>query len=245
MKKIVITIFLMAWVSILKADIQLGFEGGGVWQLRNDLQRPQNTTATRLALDEIDSGPFSYYRVEAYIRPSDKHGFRFLYAPLTIEVKNTPTSAIRYNEQSFVAGSEVKYTYQFNSYRLTYFYALNGQSEKQFNIGFTAKIRDAETKLSQEASSSQTSYDNVGFVPLLFLEYQRPVFSHWLFHFSFDGLAGGPGRAFDFAFKLRRKLGSLGQIGFGYRVLEGGVDNDKVYNFALLSFALVEWVVSF
>ena len=225
------------------AEIQLGFEGGAVWQLRNDLQRPQVEGATRLSLDEIDKGPERFYRIEAYYRPKSNHGFRALYAPFALEVTDTPSDSIRYNNQDFSAGEEVTYRYMFNSYRLTYYYAFWGHGESQFNVGFTAKIRDAETRLTQ--GQITTSYDNVGFVPLLYLEYQTAINSDWFFHFNFDGLAGGPGRAFDFAFKLRRKINNWGMLGIGTRTLEGGADNEKIYNFSLLQYALIEFVAAF
>lgn len=243
MKSFIVIGALSFLCSPLWASIKLSLEGGQVWQWRNDLQRPQNSSATRLALDEIDQGPKPYYRVELFLRPNSKHGFRLLYAPLSIEVKNTPESAIRYNGEDYIAGEEVTYFYQFNSYRLTYFYAFRGHGDQQFNLGFTGKIRDAETRLTQ--GNRVSSYDNVGFVPLLYLGYQTPISPNWLFHFSFDGLAGGPGRAFDFTFKLRRKLGKVSSFGIGTRTLEGGVDNDKVYNFSWLQYGLLDLTIGF
>ena len=108
MQRTLLLIFLFFPFSLL-ASIQLGVEGGFVWQLRNDLQRPQVEGATRVALDEIDKGPEPFYRVEAYYRGSPNHGFRALYAPFELEVKNTPSSTIRYNNQDFSQGQEVSY----------------------------------------------------------------------------------------------------------------------------------------
>jgi hypothetical protein len=238
-----VVLILSLFPFLTHAEFQFGIEGGAVWQLRNDLQRPQVEGATRLALDEIDKGPESFYRLEAYYRPNSNHGFRALYAPFALEVTDTPSQVIRYNDQDFVAGEEVTYRYMFNSYRLTYYYAFWGHGESQFNVGFTAKIRDAETRLTQ--GSTVTSYDNVGFVPLLYIEYQKAINSNWFFHFNFDGLAGGPGRAFDFSFKLRRKVNDWGMLGIGTRTLEGGADNEKIYNFSLLQYALIEFVAVF
>ena len=49
----------------------------------------------------------------------------------------------------------------FNSYRFSYIYALRGFGKDQINVGFTAKVRDAETRFSQPGIVS--SYDNIGF----------------------------------------------------------------------------------
>ncbi|MBC76041.1 MAG: hypothetical protein CME64_08485 [Halobacteriovoraceae bacterium] len=222
---------------------QISVEAGQVWQLRNDLQIPNDDAGTRIELDEIDQGPEGFYRLEGYYRPAKNYGFRVLYAPLTLKLSNTPDSSVNFNDRTFSAGSEIDYEFKFNSYRLTWFYAFWGHGDEQFNLGFTGKIRDADTKLSQ--GSTSTNYDNVGFVPLLYLEYLKPLSDKWSFHFSFDGLAGGPGRAFDFAFKLRRDFDKYGALGAGLRTLEGGADNDKVYSFAFFQYALLEWSIGF
>lgn len=225
-----------AYAGVL--DLQL--EGGALYQYRNDLQIPPTSDGTRVALDEFDGGPFPYYRFEGFWRFAKNHGARVVYAPLSVTLKNTPTQAVNFNGQTFNPNQEVEYTYQFNSYRLTYFYSFWGHGDDQLNLGFTAKIRDADTILTQNGVTR--NYDNVGFVPLLYFEYQKALGGEWLFHTSFDGLAGGPGRAFDVSFKIRRKLGSLGMLGLGTRFLEGGADNDKVFSFSLFQFFMAEFV---
>lgn len=47
-----------------------------------------------------------------------------------------------------------------------------------------------------------------------------------------DGLAAPQGRAFDLSIKSHYDLWDWCSLGFGYRAIEGGVDNDEVYNFA-------------
>ncbi len=200
--------FLFSQFALASPKFQIGLETGAFWQIRNDLQRPQNTSNSLIKLDEIDSEPELFYRLESYFYATEKHAFRFLYAPLSIELKNRPTEVLVLNDQTFASGEEISFLYRFNSYRLTYFYSIYRTQEKQLNIGFTAKIRDAKTELRQ--GNRSTSFDNLGFVPLLYFEYLEPIFSNWFFHFNFDGLAGGPGRAFDFSFKLRRKWQDLG-----------------------------------
>ena len=220
--------------------IDLQIEGGGVWQHRNDLQIPSNSQGTRFALDQYDSGPSPFYRLEGFYRFSKNHGLRALYAPFEVDLQNTPQNSVKFNGRTFNANQPIDFTYQFNSYRLTYFYAFWGHGDEQLNLGFTGKIRDADTRLTQNGQT--TNYDNVGFVPLLYFEYQKLLGKNWFFHFNLDGLAGGPGRAFDFAFKLRRKIGNIGMLGIGTRVLDGGADNEKVFSFALFQYAVLEFV---
>jgi hypothetical protein len=52
--------------------------------------------------------------------------------------------------------------------------------------------------------------------------------------FDFDGLAGGPGSAFDSSEKSGYDLGDRWRITLGYRTLEGGAGVESVYNFAWL-----------
>ena len=81
--------------------------------------------------------------------------------------------------------------------------------------------------------------DDLGFVPLLHLAARYRINDRWSFDADFDGLAGGPGRAFDAAIKLQHDLTDRWRIGAGYRTLEGGADNDTVYNFAWFHYAFI------
>lgn len=84
----------------------------------------------------------------------------------------------------------------------------------------------------------------MGFVPLLHLyaAYRFPGFS---LYFEGDGLAGGPGRAFNLF--LARASPSLKnyQSKVGYRFLEGGADVDEVYNFTLVHYGIIGLIYAF
>lgn len=108
-------------------------------------------------------------------------------------------------------------------------------------MGVTAKIRDAKFKLAEGGRSKIKR--NSGLVPLLY------VFSEYKFNnglrlaFDFDGWAAPQGRALDAALMAGVPLRENLFLNLGYRVLEGGVDNDKVYNFSRLEylFSSVHW----
>jgi hypothetical protein len=81
------------------------------------------------------------------------------------------------------------------------------------------------------------SKKNVGFVPLFHFRASKSLNSDWGFRFDLDGLAAPQGRAFDAAFFIERKIPDSRFTAFGgYRTVEGGADNDEVYNFAWLHF---------
>lgn len=79
----------------------------------------------------------------------------------------SPTEDIQFSESLFLMGTDSDALYKFNSYRLSYIYHFDQVGKVQFRLGFTAKIRDAETSLSQ--GSNQQSFTDIGFVPLIHL----------------------------------------------------------------------------
>lgn len=118
----------------------------------------------------------------------------------------------------------------FNSYRFSYFYSLVRTPKTQFDIGATIKIRDAEIRLEQAELVSTN--DNIGFVPLLYLSGSHKLSDKWTLSADLDGLAGGPGRAIDLGIALEYSLSKRWMMGAEVRVLDGGADNERVYNFA-------------
>ncbi len=208
-------------------------EGGPVWQTRNDQAIP-GVGGTRFSLSDIDTGPFANYRIYLGHR-WDRHEVRALYAPLSIGLNTSLTSPVSFMGSTFAAGTPTEAFYKFNSYRLTYTYLYDPVGAWNFGLGFTAKIRDAEVRLTQGALVQ--SKKNVGFVPLLHFRASRSLNTDWGFRFDLDGLAAPQGRAFDAAFFIERKIPDSRFTAFGgYRTVEGGADNDEVYNFAWLHF---------
>ena len=79
-----------------------------------------------------------------------------------------------------------------------------------------------------------------GFAPLLHVGAEYRLSDRWQFLLDFDGLAGGPGRAFDVALKANYDINDNWRVGAGYRLLEGGVDSNAVFNFAWVNYAVLE-----
>lgn len=217
-------------------------ESGLAWQHRNDVQIPSKT-GTGLSFDEADSGPFFHYRAEVHVDINSDHGLRFIYAPLSIEVKSTTNSSINYNSVTFDANQPITINYTFNSYRLGYTYSLYRSGDNYFKIGLTGKIRQAEIKFTQ--GSKVSSYDNVGFVPLLYYGFLYNFTKDWSFFTDADFAAAPQGRAIDMTLKIRRNLSKQSAISIGIRGLEGGADNDKVKTFSFITYAVADFVYSF
>jgi hypothetical protein len=211
------------------------FEFSPVWQSKNDVRIP-NDTGTKFSLRDIQgSGPFLSGRVFLTYALNPKHEFGLLAAPLSITETGELQEPVFFAGESFAAGPGVKATYQFNSYRMTYRYRIYAGDRWTWKLGITGKIRDAKIELSDGTTSARD--DDLGFVPLLHLDGVCRLSDKWNFHLNMDGLAAPQGRAFDISLKARYSFSKNWDAAFGYRMLEGGADVDRVYTFAWLHYA--------
>ncbi len=221
----------------LKRKWAVEVEVGPVWTSRNDVAVPGDT-GTRFALDDVTgSGPFPWGRATLDYQIAPRHSIRALVAPLYINETGTLSQPVSFQGQNFAAGVPTEATYKFNSYRLTYRYRLWHTCKWTVNVGATAKIRDAKIELVQ--GGQRATETDVGFVPLLHVDAEYRISNCWRMTADLDGAAAPQGRAFDFALKLHRDINERWSVGFGYRLLEGGADNDTVFTFAWLHQALV------
>jgi hypothetical protein len=78
---------------------------------------------------------------------------------------------------------------------------------------------------------------NVGFVPLINFRLLWNINDKFGLLLDGDALAAPQGRAEDVLIAATYKLSDNFGIRAGYRILEGGADNDEVYNFALFHYA--------
>jgi hypothetical protein len=217
---------------------ELELESGPVWQTRNDVQIPNAPSGTRFSLvTPLGNGPWPAGRVYVTWHISARHSLRALFAPLSVTGTGTVSGPIDFAGETFPGGSGLRGTYKFNSYRLTYRYRFLARDRLRLWIGFTGKIRDAKIELEQGTLTARDT--DVGFVPLLHFasDWQPTAQTHVLL--DFDGLAGGPGRAFDVALKLGYDLNRHWRLSGGYRTLEGGADVSSVYAFAWLHYGIV------
>lgn len=237
---------LILWLAPVAAVAQqpllvMELEGGPVWQTSNDVEIPNDGTATRFSLtDVVGSGPWPAGRLYVTWNVSGRHGVRLLLAPLSVTEDGVLDGPVDFAGASYGPG-QVRATYTFNSYRLSYRYRFREAGRLTAWVGFTAKIRDAEIALEQGTTASNS--DDLGFVPLLHLAGEWRAAPGWRLSFDADALAGGPGRAVDAALRVGYDLGENWTLAAGYRTVEGGADVSTVYNFAWLHYAVasVTW----
>lgn len=225
-----------------EAQTQLRLEGDLSWQSRND-QRVPGTGGTDFSLSDIKQGPFPGYRLYVGHRFQERHEIRLLYAPLEIQLDTEFSKPISFAGTNFAAATPSTALYKFNSYRATYAYHFEPDGNWKYALGFTAKIRDAEVRLAQGALAQSKS--NVGFVPLLNFQAEYDFGEGWLARLDFDGLAAPQGRAFDIGIFVDRKVDDAYSVFAGYRTIEGGADNDEVYNFAWIHKFVIGATASF
>lgn len=218
------------------AAVRVALELGPSWISRNDIRIPGDT-GTRFDMRELTGdGPDFFARVESDWQMNDRHGVRLTLAPLEVSGAGSLSEETDFAGESFQPGT-TRGSYQFSTYKLTYRYTVLDQEAWRWRVGFTALIRDAEVELRQ--GPVRASDDDVGVVPLLHLAGSYRLSERWLVSFDFDGLAGGPGRAFDAALKATYRVTDRWRIGGGYRTLEGGVDTDDVYSFGWIHYGVI------
>lgn len=221
---------LISTTSYAYTRVQL--ETGIVENSYNQVRIPGDAGTQFNIADSFDNQNY-YYRLNLLYEFKERHGLRFLYAPLNVEGDKSYGKDISFQGATFNSGQKTDTFYKFNSYRASYYYQLINDKNFQLDVGGTLKIRDAKIRLEQ--GGQKKSRSDLGLVPLLYLnaEYRWDQMRVGL---DFDGLAAPQGRAFDVALMGGYYFYPDLLLNFGYRMLEGGVDNDKVYNFSQFNF---------
>lgn len=225
-----------------RGPVTVEVEGGGVWFSGNDVRVPGDSGTRFDLLDLTGTGANGFYRIYGAWDLTRRHGLRLGIAPLEVSGTGKLGKRTRFAGTTFDPG-RTKATYRFSTYRLTYRYTFAEGPRAAWRIGFTGLVRDAKIQLEQDGQRARDT--NVGFVPLLHLYGRVRLTPDWDFVLDFDGLAAPQGRALDLGLKVVRDVGRNWQVGAGYRTLEGGVDNDEVYNFAWLHYGFASLAYRF
>ena len=230
-------ILLCIEVSNAKAQALIDLETGLVFTGYNNVSIPGNQ-GTRFSLkdDLIPKAEF-FYRARLNYTIKSRHTLSLLYAPLQTKSKGSVTNGILFEGVVFPANTELMATYKFNSYRLTYRYDIIKITKFEFGLGFTAKIRDAKIALSSPGLVAEKT--NLGFVPIINFRLLWNINNKFGILLDGDALAAPQGRAEDVLIAAIYKLSDNIRVRAGYRILEGGANNDEVYNFALFHYASV------
>jgi hypothetical protein len=231
---LLLTVFLN---TLANAQATIDFETGAVSTGYNDVRIPGDQGTLFSLKDDLEPETKPFYRIRLSYTIKSRHTLSLLYAPLKVKSEGSVANDILFEGVVFDANTQLTSTYKFNSYRLTYRYDIIKKERFEFGLGFTANIRDASITLS---STGQTSAkDNVGFVPIINFRLLWKIDDKFGLLLDGDALAAPQGRAEDVLIAATYKVSDNLGIRAGYRILEGGADNDEVYNFALFNYASV------
>ncbi len=221
----------------------LNVQGAAVFTSYNDVALPGDTGTKFSFNEDIDSEVAFSPRIEA--------GYEFpfhLYAgimasTLRIDAEGRLGEDVVFNGKTFAEGTDVDVRYRFDSYRATVRYYFVDNESFKAGAGFTGKIRDAE--ITMEGGGEKGGLTNTGFVPIINFYFE------WLATPELSVLVYGDaawspyGRAEDYFAGMKYNINSTFQLYAGYRMLEGGADNDEVYTFSMFHYAVIGAGLSF
>lgn len=226
-----------------KPSFEFIFENALAWQSSNVNQIPNSSQGTRFDIADFSKGASYAPRFYFSYAFNENHSLRALVFPFQAGGDKVLSEELKFDGKTFASGLNLNAKYKFHSYRLTYQYRLLNNEDWELKIGFTAKIRNAAVELSQ--GTTQQKYSNVGFVPLLYFNANYFLSPMWHLEFDMDALAAPQGRAEDISLQAWYTINPTWRVGGGYRSLEGGADNSKVYTFAWLHFVTLSTSVLF
>ncbi len=235
---------LILLASAAQAQAFVDVEGGVAFTGYNDVAIPADTGSTISLKNDIASDPAASFRMRVGYTFRGRHTVSVLIAPLTVYGSGTLDEDSTYQGKTFAAGSSVKSTYRFDSYRLTYRYDVIDSDNLVVSLGLTGKIRSADIAIMDDSGYAHRS--NLGVVPLINFgvrwDFARP-FSVLV---DGDALASPYGRAEDVLVALQYSPSERVDWRLGYRILEGGSDGGgDVYTFALFNYVMAGLRVSF
>ena len=220
-----------------QAKWQVDFESGLAVSGYNNVRIPGNT-GTKFSLSrDLDIDQAVFWRARFSRNFGAKHSLSLLIAPLKFNAEGRLENDLKFAGGEFAANTFVRAKYRFDSYRVTYRYDFYRHDRLRLGIGFTGKIRDAA--IGVEGGGKKAEKTNTGFVPLINFRAQWKMSSLFGALLDGDALAAPQGRAEDILLALTTSTSKNLQFKIGYRLLEGGADNDQVYTFALVNYLVV------
>jgi len=225
--------------SLVHAQFMVDMETGLNLSGYNDVRIPGDT-GTPFSLADIGSSASLFFRAKFNYTFAERHTISILLAPFT----KTYQGKLSYDLADFAGKPysmihEVKAKYQFNSWRLSYRWDFIKSKHLQIGLGLTGKIRDAKISMKGKDNTGtivESSKKNVGFVPLINFLFAWKITPCMDLRIEGDALAAPQGRAEDIFFGWTGCISDKAALKIGYRFLEGGADNNAVYNFALFHY---------
>jgi hypothetical protein len=229
-------LFLGLFLAEARAEYVLNLQGAAVFTEKNDVRIPGDS-GTKFSLSDDLAADTEYTgRVEAGYIHKERDYFGIVIAPLSVDSRGSTDRDISFNGTTFPAGTDLGATFRFDSYRFTWRRKLVNRPTLDLWLGLSGNIRDAA--ISVEGGGQKTEKTNTGIVPLINFLVEWRFSQPWSFRIAGDALVGPQGRAEDVLFAVLHDVGASAKVFAGYRILEGGADNDEVYTFSLFHYAV-------
>ena len=234
MKKIYIFTISLFIGTYAQAQLSIDMESGVATFGYNDVRIPGKGGTLFSLSKNFENGFTPFFRARLQYTIGKRHSILALYAPFVWKSKGFTNNPVYFQDQLFIAGEDINATWKFNSYRLSYQYHFIEKEKFVLALGITGKIRDAKIALINASTFAEKS--NIGFVPLI--RFYADIIMAEKFHIIADGdaLVAKQGRAEDVLFAIGYNPLTRLRIKLGYRLLEGGADNDEVYNFSAVHY---------
>ena len=226
----------LAHAGSARAEFVVNVQGAAVFTGYNDVRIPGDTGTDVSFSAELDADTALAGRLETgYVRAGRDY-FGLTVAPLRAASHGRVDRDVDFAGASFAAGTSLDGTFRFDSYRLTWRRRFALGERFDLWLGLTAKLRDAAITL--EGGGQRATKTDTGFVPLINFAADRRFAPPWSLRIAGDALAAPQGRAEDVLIAFMREIGHATRLFAGYRILEGGADNDEVYTFSLFHYVV-------
>ncbi len=231
MKRFVLFWFVGLMTAMGEPGRTVELEGGRLFPGRVDVRIPGDTGTRFSLVNDLDADDTGYVRMRLAWRSAPRHNWAVSIVPIEVAASGTLEIDTRYVDTLFAAGTRVDATYRFNNYRLTYRYLVRKTERFQAELGATLFVRDAKVTLQSDTQKDASS--DLGVVPLVSFAVSWLLWPSFELVLDGDALAAPQGRALDVFGGVQYRPRENWGLGVGYRVLEGGADNNDVFTFAL------------
>ncbi|MFO8023092.1 MAG: hypothetical protein R6U65_11540 [Perlabentimonas sp.] len=235
-------VLLLFTQSATFAQFTFDVEGGVATTGYNDVRIPGSDGTFISFSDELSSNPIFYSRVRVGFKFGSRSEVLALYAPLKFQYKGSVNRDVVFQGDTYPAGMQLNATYKFKSYRATYRYYIFDKSNFEAAVGLTVKVRDANIGIRGNSGLESVKTD-LGVVPLVNFWVHWHATDRLGLLLDGDALAAPQGRAEDVLAAITYKATDSFSFKAGYRILEGGADNDSVYTFSLFHYGLVGVII--
>ncbi len=240
MRALIIISLILNLHNYTYSQLRITVESGLAFTGYNDVRVPNgdiNPGQLFSLLDDFNNqSNAAYFRAEVAYTIANRHVIEATAAPLQIDYSNFNKTIIDFDNTLFTNTNSLTGRYEFNTYRLSYRYALLNKEKIFLSLGGSVLTRDARIAVSNGIITADDT--DLGFVPLVSFEFNYLATEKLTLHLKGDALVGPVGRAEDvFAGVKYSLINNNLDLKLGYRIIEGGADVAQVYNFALIHFA--------